>query len=108
MSAAPRIIGIEAEELDARIEAAVRRALGERQAAGLVGPEQVAEALGVKRSSIPSLVARDGLPCVRVGRAYRFRMDAVLAWCEERAVRPGSHVRKHMAVVRDIRAKKKG
>lgn len=107
MSAA-RFIGIEAEELDARIEAAVRRALGERQGAPLVGPEEVAEALGVKRSSVPSLVARDGLPCVRVGRAYRFRMDQVIAWCEERTVRPGSHARKHMAVVRDIRSKKKG
>jgi excisionase family DNA binding protein len=105
---AAKIIGIEAEELDARIEAAVRRAIGNATAPELVGPDEIAELLRTKRSSIPVLCARDGLPHTRVGRGYLFNVAHVVEWLEERGKKSGSHQRKHMAVVRSIKSSKKG
>lgn len=58
---------------------------GWRIPAGLLTREEVAELL---RAESPRTVDRlrrvEGLPAVRVGRSYRYRKEAVLAWVATR------------------------
>ena len=50
---------------------------------GLIYPE-IAELLRVSERTVRTWVQAEGLPCVRVGRAVRFRPEAVSAWLAER------------------------
>jgi excisionase family DNA binding protein len=62
--------------------------------------EGVAELLGVHSKTVAKLVVREQLPARRLGRSYRFRRSEVVAWLEERAVRPGAHLTKHASTLR--------
>jgi len=86
-----------------QLKALVTDALLAIRPAELVDSAEVARLLKVKASTVPTLVKREGLPFVRVGRQYRFRVTDVVAWAEERMVRPGAHHRRHGAVVRELR-----
>ena len=85
MSDPVRVITITADELDARIEAAVRRALAERPSPlRLLPPDEAAELLGVKRDTLIGW-ARDGtIPCRRAGRKYLFAEPELCEWVEQR------------------------
>lgn len=74
-----------------------------RRPAELVDSAEIARLLKIQPSSVPTLVKREGLPHARVGRHYRFRVADVIAWAEERMVRPGAHQKRHGAVVRELR-----
>lgn len=65
-----------------------------------IGADEVAKMLGVKRSTIPSLVSRERLPCYRPGKAYTFRRSEVEAWLLERVNRPGARPRGPLRVLR--------
>lgn len=95
MSSALRVVTITVEELEQLVEAAVRRALGSRSPSEWLSAEECAELLRCKRSAIPTLVSRDGLPASRVGRSYRFKRAEVEAWLVERSERPRGHARRH-------------
>lgn len=45
--------------------------------------DEVAEFLHVHRSTIYRLLAKHELPGFKVGRDYRFRLDALEAWIQE-------------------------
>lgn len=99
-----RIVTITVEELEQLVEAAVRRALaGGRSPPEWLSAEECADMLGCKRSAIPTLVSRDGLPASRVGRSYRFKRPDVERWLLERAERPRGHARRHGARLLRIR-----
>ena len=77
------------EDLDAMLVAAAERgaklALDARgHADEWLDQAQAAEVLGVKRSTIPLLVKRDGLPCSRLGRLYRFKRAELDVWLARR------------------------
>jgi len=95
-SDADMLVTLTRGELRDMLTEAVRAAL-DAKADDWIGPDEVAAMLGVARSTVPSLVARDGLPAARVARGYRFRRKEVVAWLEERIARPGGHARKHGA-----------
>jgi excisionase family DNA binding protein len=80
-----RIVTISADELDARIEAAVKRALAERPSPlRLLPAAEAAELLGVKRDTLIGW-ARDGeIPHRRSGRKYLFAEPELRAWVEQR------------------------
>jgi excisionase family DNA binding protein len=44
----------------------------------------MAARLDVSADTVRKWVSRDDCPCVRAGRALRFREDAVIAWLEVR------------------------
>lgn len=46
--------------------------------------EETATLLKICTKTVSRLVEREGLPAARVGREYRFRRSAVLAWMAER------------------------
>lgn len=96
------IVVIEERELEALLERVIAKALGQTRRPELLDADEVARVLKIQRSTVPTLVRREGLPHTRVGRAYRFNLPDVLAWCEERMVKKGSHSRKHGAVVREL------
>ena len=48
------------------------------------GTEDLAELLLVPISTARKLVREQNIPATRRGRAFRFRMDEVMAWCRER------------------------
>jgi excisionase family DNA binding protein len=62
--------------------------------------DEVAKWLGVKRSTLPSLVTREKLPCYRPGKSYTFKRSEVEAWLMERCNRPGAKPRGRL---RDLR-----
>lgn len=103
MSAEVRIITITVDELEERIEAAVRRVVGASASVEWLDQDAVAMLLGVARSTVPTLCQRDGLPHTRIGRVYRFRRADVEAWLEERATEAGRHGRRHGATLRALR-----
>lgn len=87
---APAVIVVSPEQLEAMIERAVRRALDERQPAEeaeWLDVQGAAEILGVHRRTVAKLVAKKGLPAVRLGagKIYRFRRRDVEAWLESQA-----------------------
>jgi excisionase family DNA binding protein len=50
----------------------------------LLSPNEVAEALGIGRPKVYSLLSRGELPRVRVGRSVRVPAAALRKWVEER------------------------
>jgi len=50
---------------------------------------EVAQMLRLSTKTVARLVERDGLPAARIGREYRFRRSAVVAWLARRE--SGSH-----------------
>ena len=46
----------------------------------LLNSSEIAALLRVSRKTVFELIARDRLPCRKVGREYRFIRQAVLAW----------------------------
>jgi excisionase family DNA binding protein len=64
--------------------------------------EGVAELLDVHPKTVAKLVTREQLPARRIGRSYRFRRSEVLAWLEQRAVRPGARLGQHAATLQRI------
>jgi len=50
----------------------------------LLSTKEVAARLDVSADTVRKWVSRDDCPCVRAGRALRFREDAVIAWLEDR------------------------
>lgn len=98
-----RVVTISVEELERRIEDAVRRALEGAPRSEWLTPDQAAELLGVARSSLKVLVRRDGLPTHRAGRSYRFKRGEVETWLEGRASQPGGHSRRHGATLLRVR-----
>jgi excisionase family DNA binding protein len=61
----------------------------ESAAPGLLTVRQVAEILGVHPKTLPTLIRRDGLPCLWVGRRRRFDLGEVSRWLSER--KEGGH-----------------
>jgi len=51
----------------------------------LVTKEQLAVSLALSRSYISKLMATDGLPHLKIGRAVRFRVSEVVAWLQKRS-----------------------
>lgn len=98
-----RIITISADELEQRIEAAVRRVIGVAAPVEWLDQGEVAVLLGVARSSVPTLCQRDALPHTRIGRVYRFKKADVVAWLEQRATEPGRHGGKHGRTLRALK-----
>ena len=49
----------------------------------LLSTKQIAARLDVSADAVRKWVSRDDCPCVRAGRALRFREDAVIAWLED-------------------------
>lgn len=50
----------------------------------LLTPRQTAEILGVHPKTLRTLMRRDGLPCVWVGRRRRFDRSEVARWLSAR------------------------
>jgi excisionase family DNA binding protein len=50
----------------------------------LLSTKEMAARLDVSADTVRKWVSRDDCPCVRAGRALRFREDAVIAWLEDR------------------------
>lgn len=50
----------------------------------LMSPREIAELLGVHPKTLPTLIRRDGLPCLWVGRRRRFDLREVNRWLSER------------------------
>ncbi|MBT8247917.1 MAG: helix-turn-helix domain-containing protein [Acidimicrobiia bacterium] len=48
------------------------------------GTEELAQLLLVPLSTARKLVREQNIPVTKQGRAFRFRMDDVMAWCRER------------------------
>lgn len=90
-----------AELLDVVREAVREEAIA--RAEEWIDADAVAKLLGVERSTVPTLVSRDKLPAARVGRVYRFKRAAVLAWLEDRATRSGGHAERHGATLRALK-----
>lgn len=103
---APRLVLVDRGELAAIVREAVRAELAAAPAAAseYLDATTLAEMLGVARSTVPQLVKREGLPAVRLGRAYRFRRAEVVAWLEARASRSGTHVTRHVSSLARLRA----
>lgn len=51
--------------------------------------EEVAELLRVSRPTLRKLIEKDGLPAIHLGRLWRFKRSAVLAWIESRGEADG-------------------
>lgn len=49
----------------------------------LVNQQQAAELLGVCGKTVYELRRRGELPCVRVGRAIRYRVDTLTSWAAQ-------------------------
>lgn len=49
---------------------------------------EVAEQLGLGRSTVCQLLQRGDLPCVRIGRSVRVPADALAEWVRERVETP--------------------
>lgn len=84
------------EQLAGLVREAVRAELGalsEAREPEWLDQTQAAELLGVARSSIPTLCARDGLPHSRLGRLYRFRREDLDRWLATRAAGGGRTLR---------------
>lgn len=78
------------DDLDALLvraaEEGAKRALDARgHADEWLDQTQAAEVLKCARSSIPLLVKRDGLPCSKLGRLYKFKRAELDAWLATRA-----------------------
>jgi excisionase family DNA binding protein len=104
MTAAVRIVNVTADELAQLIRDEVHAAIGAHDREW-IGVDEVAAMLGVKRSTVPTLCARDGLPHAKVARAYRFKRADVLAWLEDRASKPRGHSRQHGATLALLKRK---
>lgn len=50
----------------------------------LLTKKQLAEQLALSQSYISKLMAEEGLPRVKIGRAVRFRLSEVLDWLQKR------------------------
>lgn len=100
------VIVIDRAELKALVREAVREELAGQNAdrAEYLNAGELAELLGVARSSIPQLVKREGLPTIRLGRAYRFHRAEVIVWLKARAARSGNHVTKHISSLARLKA----
>jgi excisionase family DNA binding protein len=83
------------EQLRAIVAAAVADAM--RKLGGHVDDwmtaDECAALLDVARTTLPSLVSRESLPCYRPGKGYTFRRSEVEAWLLERRNRPGARTR---------------
>lgn len=103
---APVLVVVAREELAAIVREAVRAELASAPAAAseYLDATTLAELLGVARSTVPQLVKREGLPTVRLGRAYRFRRTEVIAWLEARTSRSGTHTTRHVSSLARLRA----
>lgn len=102
---APRVVVVDAEQLTAIVREAVRAELAAAPAASeYLDAAALAGLLGIARSTVPQLVKREGLPTVRLGRAYRFRRAEVIAWLEARASRSGTHTTRHVSSLARLRA----
>lgn len=92
MSAVPSspIVLLTVAELAALVRDAMRDALPTAQPAprrpqgDWMTADDVADAYGYARRSVPGLVRLRGLPCERVGRKLRFHRPAVEAWARSR------------------------
>jgi len=80
------VIVTTAEELRALIREELARAVP-ANADEWMSADDVAKMLDVKRSTIPALVTREGLPCYRPGKGYTFRRSEVEAWIRARPSR---------------------
>jgi excisionase family DNA binding protein len=88
MGAAEKFVVLSADELEALLERAARRAISAR-AADVNEPEflttaQVAKLLQTTPRNVRYLATGDGLPSMRVGTDYRFKRSAVLAYMERK------------------------
>lgn len=100
-----RVVVVDLAELVAVVREAVRSELtATPEHAPYLDAAQLAELLGVARSTIPQLVKREGLPVIRLGRAYRFRRSEVVTWLEARASRSGTHVTRHLSSLARLRS----
>jgi excisionase family DNA binding protein len=54
----------------------------------LIGPEEVAKALGVELATVYTWVTRRKIPFVKVGAALRFRPSALQDWIRRREFSP--------------------
>lgn len=72
------------EDLDAAIERAVKKALNEQvQPPELLTTAELAKQLQLSEKYVASW-AKDGCPHIPTGRAFRWRLDDVLAWLGQR------------------------
>lgn len=85
-----RYLALATDELDAALARAERLGYG-RAIPGAVPPEeplrtsqQEAALLGIGDVKLEGMAARDEVPCVRIGRALRFRHSDVLRALQER------------------------
>jgi excisionase family DNA binding protein len=81
------------EELEARVERAVRKAIAEARpdaaAPAILTRKGVAELLCVEEHHVRRLIERDGLPAHRIGAQWRFRRTEVLEWISSRKAATG-------------------
>ena len=54
----------------------------------LLRVQEAADALGVSRSTVYALVAKDAIPSVRVGRLVRIPVDRLQRWIDQRSTGP--------------------
>lgn len=101
----PRLVLVDLDDLTALVREAVRAELSAVPAdqSEYLDARKLAELLGVARTTVPQLVKREGLPTIRLGRAYRFRRAEVVAWLEARTVRSGAHATKHLSSLARLR-----
>ena len=69
------VIVMTPEELDARIERAVRRAIGTAPTLTVLTAEQAAERLGVGRKRVNELCRLGAIAAAKVGRGYRIKVE---------------------------------
>lgn len=103
--ASSKLVLVDLDELVALVREAVRVELTATTAVDreYLDARELAALLGVARSTVPQLVKREGLPTIRLGRAYRFQRAAVIAWLEGRATRSGAHATKHVSSLARLR-----
>ncbi len=62
-----------------------RLKMGDQFFENLVTKEQLAGSLALSPSYISKLMATEGLPHLKIGRAVRFRVSEVVAWLQKRS-----------------------
>jgi len=52
----------------------------------LVGPEAIAQALGVSRNTVLNWANKGSIPCIKIARTFRFSLEKVSAAIEHNLI----------------------
>ncbi len=85
---AKMMLVIDPDALRDIVRAAVRAELAASQPPEYLSPEQAAELIGCKATSLYTYVSRDGLPVTKLSGLNRYPRAALLEWLDARTTGP--------------------